>query len=187
MDETLLIAAKAMESALLEIGATPVIIGGIAASLLSVPRHTDDVDAIIMFDIEQLPTLMGSLERNGFRPRFEGMADLAPQNRLVAVVHEPTGRVVDIMLGCMPFDQELVERSKVSQAVGVRFRLPTPEDLIIMKAIANRPKGREDIRSLAAVYPDLDRNRIRHWVEEYAELMEISDLADDIDSLLDGK
>jgi len=43
--------------------------------------------------------------------------------------------------------------------------LPTPEDLIILKAVAHRPKDMEDIRILADKYPNLDTARIEQWVK----------------------
>ena len=66
-------------------------------------------------------------------------------------------------------------------------RLPTPEDLIILKAIANREKAREDIRRISAVYPSLDRARIERWVREYGELLETPELWSEIEPLLATK
>jgi len=61
-----------------------------------------------------------------------------------------------------------------------------PEDLIILKAIASRPKDLEDIRNIALTYPDMDRARIEYWVREYAELLETPDLWEQTKALLDG-
>ena len=59
----------------------------------------------------------------------------------------------------------------------IKLRLPTPEDLIIMKAIAHRPKDLMDIQSIAASVPDLDkRAHVRIWVEQFGEALDMPDL-----------
>ncbi|MCC6501368.1 MAG: hypothetical protein IT313_13965 [Anaerolineales bacterium] len=63
-------------------------------------------------------------------------------------------------------------------------RLPTPEDLIIMKAIAHRPKDLEDIRTIVDKHPVLDHRRIKQWVQDYAELMETPELWETIEKIL---
>jgi predicted nucleotidyltransferase len=62
----------------------------------------------------------------------------------------------------LPFEVEMVARSTVVDLGSVQVRLPTPEDLIIMKALANRPKDLADIQAVAASHPDLDQARIRY-------------------------
>jgi predicted nucleotidyltransferase len=54
----------------------------------------------------------------------------------------------------------MVERSKVVKVGMIRLRLPTPEALIIMKAVAHRPKDLADIQAIATSHPTLDQKRI---------------------------
>jgi hypothetical protein len=53
-----------------------------------------------------------------------------------------------------------------------------------MKAIAQRPKDLEDIRTIAEKYPNLDLKRIETWVKAFGEVLEMPDLWDLIKSLL---
>ena len=86
----------------------------------------------------------------------------------------------------MPLEEEIVERSSVQDFDDtLQVRLPTPEDLIIMKAIAHRPKDLEDIRVLAAKYPNLDIPRIERWVKDYAELLYAPELWEEIRKILE--
>jgi predicted nucleotidyltransferase len=78
----------------------------------------------------------------------------------------------------------MVERASTQSFAGLSIRLPTPEDLIIMKAIAHRPKDLEDIRTIADKYPNLDRNRIEAWVRSFGDALELPDLWDQIKLLL---
>ncbi len=72
----------------------------------------------------------------------------------------------------------------MSELVSLKLRLSTPEDLIIMKAIAHRPKDLLDIQSIAASHPEVDKGRIRFWVEQFGEALDLPDLWKDIEKLL---
>ena len=85
----------------------------------------------------------------------------------------------------MAFEEEVVERSVVHEFdEALQVRLPTPEDLIIMKAIAHRPKDYEDIRMLVMKYQNLDYPRIEHWIKSFAEILETPDLWNEIKRIL---
>jgi predicted nucleotidyltransferase len=184
-DKLLLVAAHDLINVLEGMGLVPTIIGGVAVSLMTQSRHTDDVDAQILYDAEDAPILLDILVKNGFQPRFSGMAELAREARMITMRHEATDTVVDIALACMPFEIELQNRARVQSVAGMAIRLPTPEDMVILKAIASRPKDLEDIRNLALTYPNMDRKRIEHWVREYGDLMETSELWERTQALLD--
>ena len=186
LDEPHIAALRDLGLALRELELEPVIVGGIAASLIAQPCQTRDIDALVIFDTSRAAELLRSLQQHGFRPRFSGMEEFAVAARLITIEHEQTGLPVDIALGCMPFEAELIQRSEEYAAGDVRIRLPSPEDLVVLKAIANRPKDQEDIRRIADVYPNLDRERIKVWVDQYGELLESPDLWDQIEPLLAG-
>ncbi|MGQ9832678.1 MAG: nucleotidyltransferase [Candidatus Villigracilaceae bacterium] len=78
----------------------------------------------------------------------------------------------------------LLEMAKEEGIEPRQLRLPTPEDLIIMKAIAHRPKDLEDIRTLANKYPNLDMKRIEEWVKAFGEVLETPELWEMVKPLL---
>jgi len=153
-----------------------VIIGGIAASLLGQPRFTADLDAVILLSTEDLPKLIEIAAREGMIVRIDGAEAFARKNRVLLLQHEISGIKVDISLGILPFEAEMVERGKEFSVAGLRLRLPTPEDLIIMKAVAHRPKDLADIQAIATSHPNLDKERIRSWVEQFGEALDLPDL-----------
>ena len=81
-------------------------------------------------------------------------------------------------MGCP--ENEIVKRSQSLSLGGVQLRLPTPEDLIILKAVAHRPKDLLDIESVLATQPGLDKEYIRTWVQQFAEALEMPELWDDL-------
>ncbi len=157
-----------------------IIIGGIAASMLGKTRLTADVDAMILLSIEDLPRLMEVAAQEGLVPRIANAQDFARRHRVLLLRHQESGINVNISLGLLPFEVEAVERSTVHQIGSLAIRLPTPEDLIIFKAVAHRPKDLLDIQALVESHPDLDRRRIERWVCEFARLLEMPEVWNDI-------
>lgn len=158
-----------------------VIIGGAAVSILGKARYTEDLDAIFLLSTRDIPRLLEVAKEEGIEPRIANAAEFAKKSRVMLLKHVISNTNIDISLGVLPFEQEIVERSVVHQIdAALRLRLPTPEDLIILKAVAHRPKDMEDIRILADKYPNLDIPRIKQWTKSFAEVLEMPGLWDDI-------
>ena len=77
----------------------------------------------------------------------------------------------------------MANRNFVSVA-GVSLPLPTPEDLIIMKAVAHRPRDLTDIEAIIDAHPGLDVERVRRWVREFARAAAMPEIWDDLQRLL---
>ncbi len=161
-----------------------VIIGGIAVGFLGKPRFTADVDAVFLLSKQDIPQFLEYARGENIIPRIQNAEEFARKNRVLLLRHNPTETDIDISLGILPFEEEMVERGSTKSFANLSIRLPTPEDLIIMKAIAHRPKDLEDIRTIAEKYPDLDVERIREWVKSFGEVLETPDLWDLVKSLL---
>lgn len=70
------------------------------------------------------------------------------------------------------------------RVAGVTVPLATPEDLIVMKAIAHRDRDLIDIQDLLDVQAKLDWKRIRRWVGEFAAILEMPEISDNLELLL---
>jgi len=162
-----------------------VIIGGAAVSILGKARYTEDIDAMFLLSIKDIPQLLKAASEEGIEPRIDNAAEFARKSRVVLLKHVISNTNIDLSLGVLPFEQEMIERSVVHQVdAALQLRLPTPEDLIILKAIAHRPKDMEDIRILADKYQNLDVARIEKWVKQFADVLEMPSLWDDIAGIL---
>jgi len=157
-----------------------VIIGGIAVSLLATPRFTADIDAVLLVKLDDLPRLLGAAEALGIQPRIPDAQAFARRNRVLLLRHTATEVDIDISLGVLPFEAEMVERSQRVKVGELELRLPTPEDLIVLKAVAHRPKDMLDIESLLAGHPNLDKERIAFWVRQFAEALDMPQIWDDL-------
>lgn len=174
----------AVQKLLERFGNQGVIIGGVAVSVLGTPRLTADVDVVLLFSVSRLPKLFEVAAEFGLVPRIADAEQFARRNRVVLLRHEESGISVDVSLGMLPFEEEVVARSSVYQIGDIALRLPTPEDLIILKAVAHRPKDLLDIAEIFKSHPDLDRARVQGWVREFAAALEMPELWTDIAPLL---
>jgi Nucleotidyl transferase of unknown function (DUF2204) len=161
-----------------------VIIGGVAVGLLGKPRYTADVDAMFLLSTQDIPQFLELARAENIIPRIQNAEEFASKSRVLLLKYIPTKTEIDISLGVLLFEEEMVERSSVKSFAKLSARLPTPEDLIIMKAIAHRPKDLEDIRTIVDSNPKLDLKRIEHWVKSFAEVLEMPDLWKQIEEIL---
>jgi hypothetical protein len=162
-----------------------VLIGGIAVGFLGKPRFTEDVDAMFLLSIQDIPRFLQAAKDEQIEPRIPHADEFARKNRVLLLKHLPTGINIDISLGILPFEEEVVERSLIRKTPALEVRLPTPEDLIIMKTVAHRPKDIEDIRGIKEKNPNLDVAYIKTRVKEFAEILEMPALWEDIAPIIE--
>lgn len=105
---------------------------------------------------------------------FTGFGGEAPVvDALLAqfLIATPAGVAVDIALGALPFESEMIARAReIEFEPGVALRICTAEDLMVLKAFADRLQDRADIASIAR-----RRGRELDWdavVERLAPLIE---------------
>ncbi len=161
-----------------------VVIGGVAASLLGRPRVTRDVDALVVLDESEWMRFLAAGKQFGFEPRRPDAMEFAHKARVLLARHAPSGIDVDVVFGALPFEHEAVAKAVWVEVAGVRLPIPTPEDLIIMKAVAHRPRDLGDIEAVVDAHPKLDTQRVRRWVREFSIALAIPDLLSDLEKVL---
>ena len=90
---------------------------------------------------------------------------------------------VDNAPGIRPAPLEaLASRAKTSFG-RVRVPMSLPDDLVVFKAVAGRPKDNEDAEALLLLHPKIDVARARRRVAELAALAEVPELVDNFDAI----
>lgn len=159
------------------------IIGGVAVALRAAPRFTRDIDLIVWSDDARWPDLVESARSFSIAPRIADWLAFAGRTRVLLLVHS-TGVPLDISCGALPFEQELVESAEDVDLGSVIVPVATPVHLLVMKAIANRPRDRADIETLLRAFPDVDTDAARKVVAEFAAALETPELVSDFERLV---
>ena len=160
------------------------VIGGVAASVLGQPRLTQDVDVLAILPEADWANAVSTAASHGILPRIENPLDFARRSRVLLMRHAESGIDIDLTFGRLPFEHAAIDNSEIHNIGGLRVRLPRVEDLLIMKAIARRPKDLQDIEGLLAAHPEVDVAAVRQWVREFATAMTMSDMLDDFDKVV---
>jgi hypothetical protein len=164
-----------------------VIIGGVAASLLGRPRMTGDVDVVVLVDDADWSAFVEAGRSFGIVPRRSDALAFARRSRVLLLRHEPSGIDLDVSLGALPFEEDMIRRARRHRVGSIQIPLPTPEDLIVMKAIAHRPRDVGDIESILEANPRIDEERVLGLVREFATVLEAPELATDLEHFLNNR
>jgi predicted nucleotidyltransferase len=160
------------------------IIGGVAASILGRPRVTRDVDALVLLGEKDWSEFLSAGTEFGFVARVTDPLDFARKAKVLLVRHKPSGIDVDVTFGALPFEKEAITNGVWVDLRGVRLPLPTAEDLIIMKAVAHRPRDLVDIESIMDAHQKLNLRKIRRWVREFSTAVEMPEIFNDLEKIL---
>ena len=160
------------------------IIGGVAASVLGRPRLTQDVDALAVLPEADWAEAIRLAPQFNILSRIDNALQFAKRSRVLLMRHTTSGIDVDLIFGELPFERAAVANCENHDVGGIRVRLPRVEDLLVMKAIARRPKDLEDLQGLLAAHPELDVASARRWIREFAIAMSMPDMLREFDALL---
>lgn len=123
------------------------LIGGIAVIRWGEPRLTRDVDVSLFTGFGAEETFVRPLLEH-FAPRVSGAVEFALTNRVVLLTG-PGGIPIDVALAGLPFEEEMIARATDFEFIpGVALRTASAEDLIVLKAFANRPHDWTDISGI---------------------------------------
>jgi predicted nucleotidyltransferase len=142
------------------------------------------VDVLVLVDEGQWGNFLAAGAPFGFVPRRAEVLAFARETRVLLMRHEPSGLDLDLVFGSLTFEKEAIARAQWVEVGGVRIPLPQPEDLIIMKAVAHRPRDREDIAAVLQAQPKLNLRRVRRWVREFSAALEMPEIVTDLEGLL---
>jgi Nucleotidyl transferase of unknown function (DUF2204) len=154
------------------------VVGGLAVALHGRARRTEDVDAFVSLPEDRWSHFLEIGKKYHFEPRNGSVAEtveFARKRRVLLVLHVPSDREVDLIMATIPYEEEVVARSRKIRAGRLMVPLATIEDLVISKAVAGRPQDYSDVILLLADSPRLDYAYIRDHLAAFEELLDPSE------------
>jgi Nucleotidyl transferase of unknown function (DUF2204) len=164
--------------------AQAIVVGGVAVSFLGRPRFTQDIDALAILAEAEWEAAIATAAVHGIEPRIDDPVEFARRSRVLLLRHRQSAIDIDVILGGLQFEEDAVAQGRTYSVNGVKVRLPRVEDLLIMKAVAHRPRDLQDIEGLLEAHPGADLHTVRRWISEFAAATAMSDLIEDFDKLL---
>jgi hypothetical protein len=160
--------------------------GAQAVVLWGRPRASLDVDVTVAVEPEQLPRLVECLAAAGFEPRIRsGLEDFLRRARVLPTLHGPTGIPVDLVLAGPGLEERFLDRAIRVRVGEAEIPVISPEDLVVTKLLAGRPKDLEDVRGvLAERAASLDVGAIRATLGLLEQALGQSDLLPLLDAEL---
>ncbi|NJL72315.1 MAG: nucleotidyl transferase AbiEii/AbiGii toxin family protein [Candidatus Competibacteraceae bacterium] len=161
------------------------VIGGLAVARWGEPRATLDADLTLVTGWGNEEPYVRTLLAN-FPARIADAAAFALARRIL-LIKATNGVDIDIALGALPFEEEMVRRA-VAQRFAPGLSLPccTAEDLIVMKAFADRPRDWLDVQGIVARQSNLDRPYILAHLAMLSELKEAPEIVQRAQRMLEG-
>jgi hypothetical protein len=152
------------------------VIGGFAATIWGEPRFTRDLNVTVSVPSESL------------RPTIELMISAFPSLASDPLKFVTETRVLPIMVGsvpvylvfaALPYEEEAIGRARLIKLTSGTLPICAPEDLILHKIAAQRPKDYEDIEGVFRYrHAELDYGYLDPRVEELADALSDRNMLD---------
>jgi hypothetical protein len=152
--------------------------GAIALAWYRNPRATTDIDVNLTLPPEAAGPVLEMVSRLGVTvsPADRAAVALDGQARL-----DWEGSYLDVFFATMDLHLEMAERARLVRFGPVEIPILAPEDLIVCKAIFDRPKDWLDIEEMLRWGTEVDAAKTLYWVgeilgpaaEQYTRLAEL--------------
>ena len=144
-----------------------------------------DIDAVVHAEGLDVDRLWAVLRDSGLEARVADAAQIARERLVLLLRHRASGVTVDLSLGWVQFERDAMARATTVDLDGVRIPVATPEDLVVLKAVAWRRLDRLDITELIVRHhADMDFQRIRTTLAQFFEALEIPERSAEFDCLV---
>lgn len=136
------------------------IIGGLAAGYWGIPRFTKDVDFTVVSRTGNLTPLLTLMKKNNFHIVEKG------PGQMQITGHDSLRFEADIILAETDYQDWVVQRARPVPMFNITAPICSPEDLIILKLIANRRQDLLDIENvLKNCANQLDKKYLQEWMK----------------------
>lgn len=141
--------------------------GGVAVIVWGQPRVTQDLDLLLEIGTEQVDGFLELARAAGYRTE-DNPRELLEGGFLRLL---PPADAAPVALDLLRADTELhlqaIGRTRTFQLAGEAVPVLAPEDLILLKLVAFRPKDTFDLESvIAATRETLDTGYLRRWSDQ---------------------
>ncbi len=160
--------------------------GAQAVIAYGVPRLSADVDVTLELVPDEPEAFVRDMKSAGFALRVDD-PDFVRRTRVMPFVHVATAMPLDVVLAGSGLEEEFLDRARPVDLGGTTVPLLHPEDLVIAKVLAGRPKDIEDAHNLWRLHGrELNADRIREVLGQLEEALSQCDLVPAFEAIATG-
>ena len=142
------------------------IVGGQAVLVHGEPRLTRDIDVTLGVDADRLDDILAIVTHAGWNVLVQTPHDFVQKTMVLPCEDSATGVRLDFIFSNSSYERQAMSRSTTRKVGQTDVRFASPEDLVVHKVVAGRPRDSEDVRSVLLKNPRIDVSYIRHWLGE---------------------
>jgi hypothetical protein len=154
----------------LDAGKIPfMLIGGQAVLVHGEPRLTQDIDVTLGVPPTRLDDLLQLCESAGLEPLPEHPQAFVGETFVLPAEDQASGVRVDFIFSTTQYEAQAIRRAERITVSGYAVPFATPEDLLLHKLFAGRPRDLEDARGvIRRKGHELDWDYLARWARELA-------------------
>ncbi len=80
-----------------------------------------------------------------------------------------SGVRIDFVFSVTPYERSAIDRAHEHLLNGVAVKFASPDDIIVHKLVAGRPRDRDDVKSILLKLGSIDLEYVRHWLRQFEE------------------
>lgn len=158
--------------------------GAQAAIIHGGARLSADIDVTVEIGPEAFGAFLTALTGAGFEPRVGDPAAFARTTRVLPLVDRQSGVPVDVVLAGPGPEEQFLARAQRLAVGAAMIPVISPEDLVVTKILAGRPKDLEDVKAvLQHQGAKLGLDQARSLLEEIETALDRNDLVVTLDYL----
>lgn len=152
------------------------------------PRLTADVDVTVALEPDDPNRFVLEMRGSGFELRVHDVDEFVRRTHVLPFVHSKSGMPLDVVLAASGLESGFLDRARRTRIGDLEIPVISPEDLIIAKILAGRPKDLDDVIGvLARQKGHLDLSRIRGTLRSLEKVLAQSDLVPAFERLLKSR
>jgi hypothetical protein len=154
------------------------LMGGLAVRVYGIPRPTYDIDFTVAMERSRLAEFYQGVQALGYAVPEQyaaGGVDRVAGMPLVKIrlYLEDRGVDVDLFLAESAYQREALSRRVRQDIEGRPVWIVSPEDLVLLKLVAHRPRDIADVGDVLFTQGQLDEAYLRRWAAPLGVLEEL--------------
>jgi len=160
------------------------LIGGQAVLLYGEPRLTRDIGITLGVDVDKLNNIISLVDDLCLKILSDNIETFVRETMVLPVVHEETGIRIDFIFSFSPYERQAIEKARKVRMLDQDVYFAAPEDVIIHKIVAGRPRDIEDVRGILLKMPEIDIAYIRQWLKDFSDALSDDEIKKRLESVI---